>query len=190
MQMNRYTFIPLITGIIMIAIFIMVASTLTSVWAFIPGVIISYIFYLNTYNKKSPEPERILPLYLLALGIQFIHFTEEYLTDFTSEIPKLFDQEPYPMDYWIVFNMIAYFVFILGGIILFKRKKEFMIIPLFFILVGVVFNSIAHILLSIYAGGYFPGLYTAIIYAVLGPVLMKKIFDETRTNWKGVINDL
>ena len=47
----------------------MAAATLTSVWVFIPGVIITYIFYLNTFYKKTPDPERILPLYLLALGI-------------------------------------------------------------------------------------------------------------------------
>ncbi len=31
-------------------------------------------------------------------------------------------------------------------------------------------------------GGYFPGLYTALIYTVLGPILMKRVLDESRIN--------
>ncbi len=167
--------------IIAIIIFWIVSSTLTSVIVFIPGVIISYILYLNTFYRKTPSPERILPLYLLALGIQFIHFTEEYLTEFTLVVPKLLGQVEYPVDYWLIFNMVAYFIFIIGGIILFKRKKEFMIIPLFFILVGVLLNSVGHILIAIYVGGYFSGLYSALIYVVIGPILMKRVFEETKT---------
>lgn len=164
-----------------IVIFILVSSTLTTVWAFVPGIIIAYIVYLNTFYQKTPGPERILPLYLLLLGIQFIHFTEEYLTDFNIELPRLLGLEEYPKDYWFTFNMIAYFLFILGGIAIFEKKRAFMIIPLFFIIVGVLLNSIAHILASIYVGGYFSGLYTALIYVVIGPILMKRILDETKT---------
>jgi hypothetical protein len=178
--MKKSLIIPLIIGIIAIAIFWFVASTLTSVIVFIPGVILTYILYLNTFFKKIPSPDKILPLYLLLLGVQFIHFTEEYLTDFTIEVPKLLSQPEYPMDYWVVFNMMAYFVFIIGGIILFKKIKELMMIPLFFILVGVLLNSIGHIMIAIYVGGYFSGLYSALIYIVIGPILIKRVFDETK----------
>ena len=179
-KLNKHILIPLAIAIIAIAIFWIVSLTINSVLVFIPGVILSYILYLKTFYKKTPNPERILPLYLLALGIQFIHFTEEYLTDFTKAVPNLLGTEEYPMEYWIVFNMVAYFVFIMGGIVLFKKIKELMIIPLFFILVGVLLNSIGHILISLYVGGYFSGLYTALIYVIIGPLLIKRVFDETR----------
>ena len=179
-NINKALLIPLTIVIISIAVFWMVSSTLTSVLVFIPGTIISFIVYLNTFYKKTPGPERILPLYLLALGIQFLHFTEEYLTDFTVEVPNLLGQPAYPQDYWVVFNMAAYFVFIMGGIIVFKSIKELMIIPLFFMLVGVLLNSIGHIVISFYVGAYFPGLYTALIYAVVGPILIKRVLDETK----------
>lgn len=178
-KIDKYLFIPLMFVFILIVIFVIVSSTLTSVIVFIPGIIITYLVYLSTFYKKTPKPERILPLYLLALGFQFIHFSEEYLTGFTIEVPRLLGQIPYPKDYWVIFNMIAYSVFVIGGIILFKRLKELMIIPLFFILAGVIFNSIAHILISMYVGGYFPGLYTALIYLVLGPILIQRVFEET-----------
>ncbi len=122
-----------------------------------------------------PSPDRILPLYLLALSIQMLHFTEEYLTSLVTALPGLFGQDPYPEDYWLVFNMSAYSFFLLGGIVLYKRIKELAIIPLFFILVGVVFNSIAHIGLAFYTNAYFPGLYTALFYVLLAPPLLKLI---------------
>ena len=179
-KLNKHILIPLVIASISIAIFWLVSLTLNVVLVFIPGVIVTYLLYLNTFYKKTPNPERILPLYLLALGIQFMHFTEEYLTDFTVVVPNLLGQEEYPKDYWVVFNMVAYFVFIIGGIILFKKIKELMIIPLFFILVGVLLNSIGHILISLYVGGYFSGLYTALIYVFVGPILIKRVLEETR----------
>jgi hypothetical protein len=111
-----------------------------------------------------------------------IHFAEEYLTGFTTALPALIGAEPYPINYWLTFNMVAYFIFILGGIVLFQKMKGLMIIPIFFILAGVVLNGIGHLLLSLYVGGYFPGLYTALIYLVLGPMLMKKLFVLSRVH--------
>ena len=178
--MKKSLSIPLMITIAAIAAFWIVSSTLTSVIVFIPGVIITFIIYLNTFYRKVPNPDSILPLYLLALGIQFIHFTEEYLTDFNVEIARIIGQDAYPMDYWVTFNMVAYFFFIIGGIILFRKIKELMIIPLFFIVVGVILNAVGHIILSIYVGGYFSGLYSALLYVVIGPILIKRLLEETK----------
>jgi len=144
---------------------------------FIPGIILSFILYLVYLKHRSPDPDRVVPLYLLALGIQFLHFAEEYTTGFTTELPKLIGQEAYPIGYWLVFNMVAYFVFAIGGIILFKRINSLLIIPIFFILVGVMLNAVGHIILSLYTGGYFPGLYTALLYTVIGPILLRQLFN-------------
>ena len=127
-----------------------------------------------------PGPENILPLYLLALSIQMLHFTEEYLTGFVVELPKLFNQEPYPEDFWLVFNMAAYSFFIMGAVVLYKKIKELAVIPLFFILVGVVLNPIAHLGLSIYTGAYFPGLYTSILYFFLAYFIIREVLADQR----------
>ncbi len=182
-KMNKYLLIPLMIGILMIIIFISVAQTLTSVWIFIPGVILTFVVYLKTYYKRIPDPLKVLPLYLLLMGIQCLHFAEEYVTDFHVELPNLLGQEPYPLDYWLTFNMTAYFFFIIGGIAIYKKKKEYMILPLFFIVIGVLLNGLGHVLLSIYSGGYFPGLYSALLYVLLGPILIKRIvYDATSSH--------
>lgn len=177
-KINTPLFVPLVIGIIAIITFILVSLTLTSVLIFIPTVGISYIIYLYRFYNSIPAPNKTLPLYLLLVAIQFLHFTEEYLTGFNVKLPALLGQAPYPMEYWIIFNMIAYFVFIMGGIILYKQIKELLIIPIFFILTAVIINSIAHLLLSIYVGGYFPGLITAIIYLCITPLFLYNVLRE------------
>ncbi|MGB5692081.1 MAG: HXXEE domain-containing protein [Flavobacteriaceae bacterium] len=174
-QMDRTISIPIIISLLAIGIFGWVGYIISAVWLFIPATLIAFLIYLRKAYKKMPPPERILPLYLLALSIQMLHFTEEYLTSLVTELPALFGQEPYPEDYWLVFNMSAYAFFLLGGIVLYKRIKELAIIPLFFILVGVAFNAAAHIGLALYTNSYFPGLYTAMFYLLLAPPLLKTI---------------
>ncbi|MBT8268744.1 MAG: HXXEE domain-containing protein [Flavobacteriaceae bacterium] len=166
------------SAIALISIFTLylVSAEISSVLVFIPGVLVSLIVYLFTFEKNIPKPKRILPLYLFALGMQFLHFTEEYLTGFHIKLPALFNQPPYDLDVWTTFNMVAYFIFILGGIALFKNLKEFTIIVIFFILFGIMFNGIVHVLTSLYIGDYFPGLYTALTYLVIGPILIKRCF--------------
>ncbi|MDH3247136.1 MAG: HXXEE domain-containing protein, partial [Saprospiraceae bacterium] len=167
---------PLLICLMAIAIFLWVSISLTSVLVFVPGVIVSYLAFLQI-SKRELDSHRILPLYLVALAVQLLHFTEEYLTDFVTKLPELFNQPPYPINFWIVFNMIAYAIFILGAISLFQNKKEFYVIPLFFILIGVVFNGIAHVLLAAFVGDYFPGLFTALAYLIIGPMLLRLVFQ-------------
>ncbi len=174
--MQKSIYIPLLVASMAIVLLIWSSKWLPIVIVFVPGVVLAFVVYLFTFYKHPPEPGKLLPLYLLALGIQFLHFAEEYVTGFTVELPKLLGQEEYSKEVLVIFNMVAYFVFALGGIALYKKSREWMIIPIFFILVGVVFNSIAHILTTVYVGGYFPGLYTAIVYLFIAPILLKRIF--------------
>ena len=159
-----------------IVLLYLVSLRLSVVLVFIPAVIISYLVYLKTFEKGLPVMDRIIPLYLFTLGWQFIHFLEEFLTGFETKLPELFGQDPYQTNTWVSFNMIAYFIFILGGIALYKNLKGPSIIAIFFILFGVMFNGIAHVGTSIYTAGYFPGLYTALAYLILGPILIKRCF--------------
>ncbi len=153
----------------------MVSARLPSVLLFIPGVLVAFIISIRYYNKITDPDESLLTWYLIALAIQFLHFTEEYLTDFVTRLPALLGQDAYPMEFWVSFNMIAYSVFIFGGIVFYKKLKACSIVPIFFIVVGVIFNGIAHLLLSIYTVGYFPGLFTAILYVMMIPIFIKKI---------------
>ena len=177
MIQNKFILLNGFIALLMIIALYMVSKTLPSVLLFIPGVLISFLIILINGNHLSDWDGSILTWYLLALALQFIHFTEEYLTNFVVRLPAIFGQAPYPESYWICFNMIAYCIFLLGGIAIYKKENNFLIIPLFFIVVGIVFNGIAHVMLSVYTGGYFPGLYSAIIYLGMIPVFYKRMFN-------------
>ena len=174
--MDRAIVIPLFITILAIGIFGWAGQIINIIWLFIPVTIISFLIYLRTFYYRMPTAGRTLPLYLFALSIQMLHFAEEYLTEFVVALPAIFNQDPYPVDYWLVFNMAAYSFFILGAVVLFRGIKELSIIPLFFVLYGVFFNVLAHLSLAAYSGGYFPGLYTASIYLLLIPYLIKAFF--------------
>lgn len=165
----------LISLMMMIALYI-VSKELPSVLLFIPGVAVAFIVCIKLSDKITDKSKSVLSWYLIALAIQFLHFAEEYLTGFVSKLPAIIGQEPYPLDYWVTFNMVAYSIFILGAIALHKNTRSYFIIPVFFIVVGVILNGVAHVLLSFYTGGYFPGLFTAIIYIILIPFIIRSGF--------------
>ncbi len=177
--MNRAIAIPLFITVLAIGIFSWAGQNISSIWLFVPVAIVAFLVYLRTFYIAMPAAERTLPLYLLALSIQMLHFAEEYLNDFVVALPALYGADPYPLDYWLVFNMAAYAFFILGAIVLFKGIKELAIIPIFYVLAGVLLNALGHLVLAIYSGGYFPGLYTAILYLLLLPYLLKAFFGRT-----------
>jgi len=154
---------------------------------------VSYNQISSPYNAERFDRKAILVLSgedtgrLLALGIQFIHFTEEYIAGFNSKFPLLFDAPEYPIDNFVAFNMFAYFMFTLGAIMIFKKIKPPMIIPLFFVMYGIAGNAVAHVIFCIIVGGYFPGIYSALMYWIIGPIIIKRIWNETRSDAKHLL---
>lgn len=179
--MNKNIIIPILISTGMIVAFSYFSSGLSLIVTFVPGVILAVIFYFLTIYKKQPEPDKILPLYLFGLGIQLLHFSEEYITGFNHKFPALFNSPEYPLNTFVAFNMFAYFVFILGAIMIYKKIKPTMIIPLFFVMYGIIGNAIAHVIFCLIVEGYFPGIYTALVYWIVGPIIVKRIWDETKT---------
>lgn len=176
--MNKRTIITIVIAVSITVFLWWTSHTVPIVLVFIPVLLISLFLYFKKWYKSPPNPKRILPLYLAALAIQMLHFTEEYITNFPIVIPKLFGQNAYPINNWVIFNMVAYSLFILGGIALYKERNEYLIIPLFFIMAGVFFNAFAHVLTSLYVGQYFSGLYTALLYIFIIPMFINIVFEK------------
>lgn len=179
--MNRDFVIPTVIAISLILGFSVFSSGLSLIVTFVPGIILAYILYLVTFYKKLPEPSRFLPLYFLALAVQFLHFAEEHATEFEIAFPALFNAPPYSHNLFVSFNMIAYAMFILGGLAIFWKFKPLTLIALFFVSYGVLGNAIAHTVFSIVEGGYFSGLYTSLLYWILAPLLLRCIWVTSRS---------
>lgn len=164
--------VPGLIAALLISGFIVFSSGRSLIVTFVPAMIISYITYYFTSYRKMPDPKRVVPLYFLTLGVQLLHFAEEFVGGFYERFPRLIDGSPgYSQDLFVVFNMWAYFVFIIGGLAIYQQKKIPMIIAWFFVIMGAIGNAIVHLIFCFIEGGYFPGFYTSLVYWVLGPIL-------------------
>lgn len=157
------------------------SSGLSLIVTFVPGMALALLCWSLTSWRRAHDSERVLPLYLAALGWQFIHFAEEYLTGFNEAFPALIDGSPaYPLDTFVTFNMVAYCAFSLAAVALLLGRAVPMLAGWFFVAYGVVGNAIAHVVFAVVDGGYFPGLYTALGFFILGPPLVRRLFETNR----------
>jgi Protein of unknown function with HXXEE motif len=146
-------------------------------FSFIPAMVVAFVCYLLRSYRTMPRAERVLPIYLVALAIQFLHFTEEYVYGFHLRITEITEgMPPFDVNLFVAFNMIAYCLFLLGGLGLYKGLKFPMILVWFFA-ICVLGNAIWHFLLTLRVGGYFPGLFTSFAGWILGPILLRRLWD-------------
>ncbi|WP_082976075.1 HXXEE domain-containing protein [Mycobacterium sp. 1165196.3] len=150
---------------------------------FIPGVVATWLLFVWCYRSRLPLPtvNRFLPAFCCVLAVQFVHFTEEFVTGFRTHFAELYGGAPYSNDAFVSVNMSAYAVMIVACVIALTTRLRFAIVPaIFFIFYGAIGNAIAHTWWSIMLGAYFPGLITAQLYWIAGPYLLYKLVGDRR----------
>lgn len=148
------------------------ASSLLSV-----GLVVAYLFWIAARWKN--DPAAVLPMYLIAAAVQCLHFTEEYLTGFQRQFPRLMGYE-WSDARFVAFNMAWLALFLLAALGVYRRVSLAYLVVLFLALAGGVANGIGHLLLSATKGGYFPGLATAPLCLLAGIGLLAQLFGGTR----------
>jgi hypothetical protein len=167
--------VPALIAIIAIVIFFLVHPAQR--FSFAPAMLVAFVCYLRTSYREMPQVERVLPLYLIALAIHFLHFTEEYVYGFHLRVTEIMaGMPPFAENVFVAFNMIAYCLFLLAGVGMYRGMKSAMIIVWFYVIAGVLGNSIWHLLLAFRVGGYFPGLYTSFAGWILAPMLLRRLW--------------
>jgi hypothetical protein len=172
----------LIVGI-MAATFSTGSSGISLIVTFIPGLVVAWLIFAWLFAKQIdlPSAASFFPLYFATLGIQFLHFAEEFSTGFAERFPRLYGGAPFPSDLFVTFNMFSYFVFTIACILALHKNIRFLIVPaLFFIVYGAIGNAIAHTWWVIYTKGYFPGFFTAQIYWIAGPVVLYQLLPSKK----------
>jgi hypothetical protein len=144
------------------------ASTLLSA-----GLVIAYLLWSAT--RWNDDPAAVLPMCLLAIAVQCVHFAEEYLTGFQRQFPRLFGYE-WSDARFVSFNMAWLAVFALAALGVYRRVPLAYLIVLFLALAGGVGNGAGHLLLSATQGRYFPGAATAPLCLVVGIGLLAKLY--------------
>ncbi|MFC7130233.1 HXXEE domain-containing protein [Haloferax chudinovii] len=190
---TREAILPGVMTLVLVATFTYLSPGLSLIVTFVPAIILAYVCYLLTSFQQMPEPGRVLPIYLVAFGVQFLHFAEEFTTGFYTRWPvEVFNAAPFELSTFVQINMISYAAFALGAIAIYRGIKGPMLIVWFFTLMGVIGNGILHPLYPVLATGefgYFPGLYTSVIYLVLGPLLFSRLWEVRRDSGSGHEHD-
>jgi hypothetical protein len=109
---------------------------------------------------------------LLCTGVQAAHFLEEWQTGFHQRWPALLGLEPWPETFFVMFN-IAWIAVWLASAVLIPRGGHVTRTTVWFLTLAAMLNAIAHPLLALSAGGYFPGLWTSPILGAAGFALWR-----------------
>jgi len=165
------------------AVFVFVVITAQSRWMgsavilLSVGLVIAYLFWIAARWKN--DPAAVLPMYLIAVVVQCLHFAEEYLTGFQRQFPKLIGYE-WSDARFVAFNVAWLAVFVLAALGIYRRAPLAYLVVLFLALAGGVGNGAGHLLLSATLGRYFPGLATAPLCLLAGIGVLSKLFGEPR----------
>jgi hypothetical protein len=137
------------------------------------GLVVSYGVWIAAPWKN--DAAAVLPIYLLAIAVECLHFTEEYVTGFQHQFPELFGSDWSDVRF-VTFNMLWLAAFVVAGLGVYRRIRLAHIIVIFLGLIGGVGNGTSHLILSVMNRGYFPGLITAPFCLLMGALLLKRLF--------------
>lgn len=181
-QRVRATAASILLGTILIVIFAAVSPGSAMWWTFIPAMIIAGSLHLASTARAVPDPERVLPIYLVALAWQFLHFAEEYTGRFWARWPEeIFSAPAMSPEFFIWANMLSYAGFAIGAIALFAGWRVPLLIVWFFTIMGVMGNAIGHPIYALISGDpTFPGTVTSLAYWIIGPVLILRLWQSSR----------
>ena len=146
------------------------------------GLVLAYGVWVAARWKS--DAARVLPIYLLAIAVQCLHFTEEYVTGFQHQFPRLFGDD-WSDARFVTFNMLWLAAFVLAGLGVYRRVRLAYLIVLFLALIGGVGNGTAHLVLSATYRRYFPGVITAPFCLLVGITLLSRLFAGTRVRQEG-----
>ena len=115
----------------------------------------------------------------LATGIQGVHFAEELASGFHERFPALFSLPPMPLSFFVAFNL-AWLGIWAASVPGLRSARPAAFFAAWFLAIAGLLNGIAHPLLSIAAGGYFPGLVTSPFIGAAGFWLWRRLSLATR----------
>jgi hypothetical protein len=151
----------------------------TSGLAFAASVALAFSLYRSPVNVTSAVQHRTTALIATCLVLQSAHFVEEYATRFYQRFPSLVGLAPWTVSFFVAFNVFWLIVWALAvrGV---RSGSRVAFFALWFFAVAMIANGIAHPLLAVHAGGYFPGLITAPVLGIAGIALWLRLMSLTR----------
>jgi len=144
------------------------------------GLIIAYFVRASNISDTHVKGKRILFIYSIGIVVQILHFFEEYSTGFQTRFPVFFGYQ-WSDNLYVAFNSIWLFLFFLATWGVYKKVRLAYIIVWFFALIAGIGNGLFHPVVSIFQGGYFPGLITSPFLLVIGILLVRELTKKSVT---------
>jgi hypothetical protein len=163
-----------------IAFYAVNSKGLSTILSFGASMAAAYVLYFFSCYRRMPEPERFLPLYLLAVALQLLHFIEEFSTGFHIRFPvEIYHAQAFSATAFFASQTALFALLVLAGIGIYKRWKMPLVMAWFLVVMLEFVNAVQHPIFAFMAKGYFPGLFTSLQGWFLGPLLFKRLW-ETR----------
>lgn len=150
----------------------------------------AFIAWAATTRTRPIQNRNVISLYFVAVALQTAHMGEEYLEEFGPEFSELFGSETL----WTETKFLMPFVFIGVPLWILAGVAMSYDIPVardlgnyfawFYAIGAGLVNAIAHVIVfPLKAGGYFPGLWTALTFHfVMSIVLIRALLRDSRPN--------
>jgi len=120
-------------------------------------------------RRAVPQNSFVRPAALLTLAIQALHFGEEFATGFQTRFPQWLGLTPWSDRFFVLFNIGWICLWALALAALHRGTATVLALAaLWFLALSAIGNGLAHPLLAMAVGGYFPGLFTALPLALAG----------------------
>lgn len=136
-----------------------------------------------TIRRRPASPAdlaaaRVVPWFVAGIAVQFAHFSEEFITGFHLRFPALLGLEPWSARFFVNFNLAWLALWLFAAPLVRRGIRPVFFFAWFFSLAAMA-NGVAHPLLALQAGGYFPGVWTSPVLGVLGVVLWRRLWRTT-----------
>jgi len=145
--------------------------------------VLVFLSVLLTFSRPRvaeavAKSRRFSTVAAVAIGAQLAHFVEELNTRFYELFPAQLGLAPWSVRFFVVFNLVCLAFWVLAAIAV-RARIVAALVPLWFLALALVLNLVAHSLLALRAGGYFPGLLTAPLVGLAGFMLLRELSDLT-----------
>jgi hypothetical protein len=147
------------------------------------GLAVLWSLVLVRRRTSPPEagPQRLAAARALAVsvGVQGVHFAEEAATGFHERFGELFGLPGMPFAFFLAFNLLwlAIWVASVPGL---RSGRALAFFAAWFLAIAGMLNGIAHPLLGIAAGGYFPGVVSSPFIGAAAVWLWLRLRGATR----------
>jgi len=115
--------------------------------------------------EKTDDRKMASRALVLAIAVHSMHFAEEAAMGFHEQLPALLGLQGIPFSVFVTFNLLWLAVWVASVPGIRSGNKGAFFATWFLAIAGMV-NGVAHPLLAVTQGGYFPGLFSSPVEAV------------------------